>query len=58
MTKMLMKPKQAALADMRACGLDVSVLKYHRTIIVEEIEEFTINSNVFSRRIRRTIITD
>lgn len=38
----ILTPKQAAIRDMRAAGLDTTVL--HRTVIVEETEEFVLRS--------------
>ena len=37
-------PKQAAVRDMRAAGLDTSVLRLRKTVIVEEVEEFVFRS--------------
>lgn len=39
-----MSPRKAAIADMRACGLDVTVLELRKTVIVEEVEEFVFRS--------------
>lgn len=38
----ILTPKQAAIRDMRAAGLDTTVLKLRRTVIVEETEEFVL----------------
>lgn len=38
----ILTPKQAAIRDMRAAGLDTTVLR--RTVIVEETEEFVFRS--------------
>lgn len=38
----ILTPKQAAIRDMRAAGLDTTVLR--RTVIVEETEEFVLRS--------------
>lgn len=40
----ILTPKQAAIRDMRAAGLDTTVLKLRRTVIVEETEEFVLRS--------------
>lgn len=40
----ILTPKQAAIRDMRAAGLDTTVLKLRRTVIVEETEEFVFRS--------------
>ena len=37
-------PKQAAVRDMRAAGLDTSVLRLRKTVVVEEVEEFVFRS--------------
>lgn len=37
-------PKQAAIRDMRAEGLDTTVLEFRKTVIAEEIEEFVFRS--------------
>lgn len=57
-------PKQAAVRDMRAAGLDTSVLRLRKTVIVEEIEEFVFRSIDDGRilnggkRVKRTIISE
>lgn len=38
----ILTPKQAAIRDMRAAGLDTTVLELRRTVIVEETEEFVL----------------
>lgn len=40
----ILTPKQAAIRDMRAAGLDTTVLELRRTVIVEETEEFVLRS--------------
>lgn len=40
----ILTPKQAAIRDMRAAGLDTTVLELRRTVIVEETEEFVFRS--------------
>lgn len=56
-------PKQAAVRDMRAAGLDTSVLRLRKTVIVEEVEEFVFRSiddgRILNggRRVKRTIIS-
>ena len=36
----ILTPKQAAIRDMRAEGLNTTVLELRKTVIVDEIEEF------------------
>lgn len=56
-----LSPKQAALNDMRAAGLDVTVLELRRTVIVVEIEELVYRSvddgRILNggRRVKKTI---
>ena len=56
-------PQQLAVRDMRAEGLDTSVLHLRKTIIVEEVEEFVFRSiddgRILNggRRVKRTIIS-
>lgn len=40
----ILTPQQLAVRDMRAEGLDTSVLHLRKTVIVEEIEEFVYRS--------------
>lgn len=40
----ILTPKQAAIRDMRAAGLNTTVLELRRTVIVEETEEFVLRS--------------
>lgn len=42
--KKQMTPRQQAIRDMRAEGLDTTVLKLRKTVIVEEVEEFVFRS--------------
>lgn len=37
-------PRQAAIRDMRAEGLNTAVLELRKTVIVDEIEEFVFRS--------------
>lgn len=37
-------PKQAAIMDMKAVGIDVSVLELRKTVIVVEVEEYAYRS--------------
>lgn len=59
-----MSPRKAAIADMRACGLDVTVLELRKTVIVEEVEEFVFRSLDDGRilnggkRVKRTIFSE
>ena len=56
-----LSPKQAAIADMKAAGLDVSVLELRRTVIVIEVEEYVFRSvddgRILNggRRVRKTV---
>lgn len=54
-------PKQAAIADMKAAGLDVSVLELRKTVVITEIEEYVhVLENgriVVGRRVKQTIIS-
>ena len=57
-------PKQAAIADMRACGLDTTVLELRKTVIITEVEEFVFCSIDDGRslnggkRVKRMIISE
>ena len=57
-------PKQAAIRDMRAEGLNTTVLELRKIVIVDEIEEFVFRSiddgRVLNggRRVKRTIISE
>lgn len=57
-------PKQAAVRDMRMAGLDTTVLRLRKTVIVEEVEEFVFRSIDDGRilnggkRVKRTIISE
>ena len=59
----ILTPQQLAIRDMRAEGLDTSVLHLRKTIIVEEVEEFVFRSIDDGRilnggkRVKRTIIS-
>lgn len=55
-------PRQAAIADMKAEGLDTSVLELRRTVIVVEVEDYVFRSiddgRILNggRRVKKTII--
>lgn len=57
-------PQKAAIRDMRMAGLDTTVLRLRKTVIVEEIEEFVFRSIDDGRilnggkRVKRTIISE
>ena len=57
-------PRQAAIRDMRAEGLNTAVLELRKTVIVDEIEEFVFRSiddgRILNggRRVKRTIISE
>ena len=59
----ILTPQQLAVRDMQAEGLDTSVLRLRKTIIVEEVEEFIFLSiddgRILNggRRVKRTIIS-
>lgn len=59
--KPILTPKELAVRDMRAAGLDVTVLELRRTVIVVEIEEFVYRSvhdgRILNggRRIKKTV---
>ena len=59
----ILTPQQLAVRDMQAEGLDTSVLRLRKTIIVEEVEEFIFRSIddgrilTGGRRVKRTIIS-
>lgn len=59
----ILTPKQAAINDMRAAGLDVSVLALRRTVIVVEVEEYIYRSIDDGRilnggkRIKKTVLS-
>lgn len=59
----ILTPQQLAVRDMQAEGLDTSVLRLRKTIIVEEVEEFIFRSiddgRILNggRRVKRTIIS-
>lgn len=59
----ILTPKQAAIRDMRAEGLNTTVLELCKTVIVDEIEEFVFRSIDDGRilnggRVKRTIISE
>nr|WP_303661495.1 hypothetical protein [Bacteroides intestinalis] len=58
--KSVLTPKQAAILDMRSCGIDTSLIE-RRTVIITEVHEFirvqdgrTLNGGA---RIKRTTIS-
>lgn len=61
--KQKLSPREAAIADMRAAGLDVSVLALRRTVIVVEVEEYIYRSIDDGRilnggkRIKKTVLS-
>lgn len=61
--KQKLSPKEVAIADMKAAGLNVAVLELRRTVIVVEVEEYVFRSIDDGRilnggkRIRRTVLS-